>query len=453
MSRLFRYWGLSSQLFCGALLSLLLAALAFVPSFLIGTWVLENTVYGEAFARQAEGEAFVELQEYVDREGIGQNNLHLLNTWCGREEEIYLSLYLDGWPLYESAVPPAILDPELFVLAEEDPECEHTLVLQDGTVTQAFLYFYAGDAYFYWVIVLSVLVAVAVFSVCFITIVHRKLRYITRLKGELDILAGGDLGHKVAVKGRDELSDLAAGIDQMRRSILAHQRAEEKMRSTNSQLVTAMSHDLRTPLTSLLAYLELLDRGKYDSEDQRRHFVAKSLEKALRIKSMADKLFEYFLVYSSEWEQADLEVLEADELFRQIWREYVFSLKSQGFQVRADFGALDSRVEVNVDLLHRAFDNLYANILKYADAASPVEVAYRRQDHQVVLTIANTVSPARDTIESTNIGLNTCRRIFQYHGGLFQAEETDHRFCVHIHLPFVGETPGPLSRELPPPQA
>ena len=314
MSRLFRYWGLSSQLFCGALLSLLLAALAFVPSFLIGTWVLENTVYGEAFARQAEGEAFVELQEYVDREGIGQNNLHLLNTWCGREEEIYLSLYLDGWPLYESAVPPAILDPELFVLAEEDPECEHTLVLQDGTVTQAFLYFYAGDAYFYWVIVLSVLVAVAVFSVCFITIVHRKLRYITRLKGELDILAGGDLGHKVAVKGRDELSDLAAGIDQMRRSILAHQRAEEKMRSTNSQLVTAMSHDLRTPLTSLLAYLELLDRGKYDSEDQRRHFVAKSLEKALRIKSMADKLFEYFLVYSSEWEQADLEVLEADEL-------------------------------------------------------------------------------------------------------------------------------------------
>ena len=168
---------------------------------------------------------------------------------------------------------------------------------------------------------------------------------------------------------------------------------------------------------------------------------------------MADKLFEYFLVYSSEWEQADLEVLEADELFQQIWREYVFSLKSQGFQVRADFGALDSRVEVNVDLLHRAFDNLYANILKYADAASPVEVAYRRQDHQVVLTIANTVSPARDTIESTNIGLNTCRRIFQYHGGLFQAEETDHRFCVHIHLPFVGETPGPLSRELPPPQA
>lgn len=435
MSRLFRYWGLSSQLFCGALLSLLLAALAFVPSFLIGTWVLENTVYGEAFARQAEGEAFVELQEYVDREGIGQNNLHLLNTWCGREEEIYLSLYLDGWPLYESAVPPAILDPELFVLAEEDPECEHTLVLQDGTVTQAFLYFYAGDAYFYWVIVLSVLVAVAVFSVCFITIVHRKLRYITRLKGELDILAGGDLGHKVAVKGRDELSDLAAGIDQMRRSILAHQRAEEKMRSTNSQLVTAMSHDLRTPLTSLLAYLELLDRGKYDSEDQRRHFVAKSLEKALRIKSMADKLFEYFLVYSSEWGPPVTELLDADELVQQFWGEYTFSLENEGFLVRYELEPLNGKLRTDTALLRRAFDNLCSNLYKYADRGAEIRILCLRVGDSLSLSVSNGISPERGLKESTNIGLNTCARIIDHHGGSFSYFEEDSTFTVCISLP------------------
>ena len=96
----------------------------------------------------------------------------------------------------------------------------------------------------------------------------------------------------------------------MRLSILTHQKLEEEMRSNSSKLVTAMSHDLRTPLTSLMGYLELLDRNKYENEEQLRLFIKKSLNQAIRINSMANQLFEYFFVYSSEYEELDLEPLE-----------------------------------------------------------------------------------------------------------------------------------------------
>ena len=61
----------------------------------------------------------------------------------------------------------------------------------------------------------------------------------------------------------------------MRLSILTHQKLEEEMRSNSSKLVTAMSHDLRTPLTSLMGYLELLDKNKYENEEQLRLFIKK----------------------------------------------------------------------------------------------------------------------------------------------------------------------------------
>ena len=238
------------------------------------------------------------------------------------------------------------------------------------------------------------------------------------------------------MQGQDELSELAAGIDEMRRSIVKHQRAEDEIRSANSQLVTAMSHDLRTPLTSLLAFLEILDRDKVKDEEQRRHLIHQSLTQTMSIKSMADKLFEYFLVYTSEWEQPELEKRDADEVFSQFWQEYAFALESRGFIVETDFGELDGNVAVNLELLRRAFDNLYANLVKYAEPSAIIRIAYRREAEEALLTIANVVSSQRESKESTNIGLNTCRRIMRMLGGSFETNEIAGVFTADLRLPF-----------------
>lgn len=435
---------LSAQLFCGVLLSLLTAAAVFFLCFALGTRVLDRTIYSEAFMDKMVDRQFQSLQSYVTRERITAKNLHRLNLWCSQGDQVALTIYQNGTVLYDSSVSgEEDLILEDFDPAWERPDREYILILGDGTEARVFLYYYAADILYYWAAILSGLISFAAFSLCFIAFVHRKLGDIKRLKRELDILAGGDLKYPVTVKGTDELGELASGVDQMRRSILAHQEAEDQMRSANSRLVTAMSHDLRTPLTSLLGYLELLDRRKYQNEEQLQHFIRQSLGKTLQIKDMADKLFEYFLVYSSEWESPDMEAADADELFQQLWGEYAFSLENEGFSVDRDFGELKGMVQVNLDLLRRAFDNLYSNLRKYADRAQPLQLSYQREGTAVRLVLSNAVSPQRNKKESTNIGLNTCRRILQYHGGTFQAEEADGQFRATVTLP-LAETQGAL---------
>ncbi len=436
MSRKTPSRSLSLQLFLGVLLSLLIAVLSFAMFFAIGNGLLDHTVYGESFSHAMSDRQFKQLQVYVTQEEITSKRLSRLNAWCGRGKGVYLTVYQDGVLIYESPIAKEqTRDPDGFDPAAENEEREYALHFSDGVTTQAFLYYFASDAFYFWMIGVSGLLAFAVFSFCFVSLVHRKLRYIQKLKKELDILASGDLSYSVTVQGQDELSELAIGIDEMRRSILKHQQAENEIRSANSQLVTAMSHDLRTPMTSLLAFLEILDRDKVKDEEQRRHLIHQSLTQTLSIKSMADKLFEYFLVYTSEWEQPEMEPRDADEVLGQFWQEYAFALESHGFTVETDFGQLHGTVEINLELLRRAFDNLYANLVKYAEPSQPVRVMYYREGNQVILKITNAVSKLRNRRESTNIGLNTCRRIFRMHDGCFETLESDGLYTVEIRLP------------------
>lgn len=434
---------LSAQLFFDVLRSLLAAAAVFLILFWGGNWMLDWTVYGESFTLKATQRKFERLQEYVMEKEVTPENLRPLDIWCGRGDQIYLVIYENDRLIYDSfytsqeEIPVDDYAPEL-----ENPNREYALKLSDGTQTRAFLYYYAGAAYYYVTIFLAGLGAFVMFSLCFITLIHRKLRYIQQLKKELDILAGGDLSYQVTVQGNDELGELASGIDQMRRSIAAHQEAEERMRLANSELVTAMSHDLRTPLTSLLAYLELIERGKYENEQQLSHFIRRSLEKTLQIKSMADKLFEYVLVYSSEWAPSGLESRDGDELLQHLLGEYAFSLENHGFTVEQNISPLEGQIRVNLELLRRMFDNVYGNLLKYADVSQNVKMAYWRQGDQAHVSITNRISPKRDKRQSTNIGLNTCQKIMHCHGGTFSYGEQGEWFQMEAILPvFPKEEP------------
>lgn len=460
---------LKVQLFVGIVISMTAAVIVFFIFYFFGNVLVDRTFYSEAFTDKMASRQFKRLQSYVLQENITTNKLNQLNAWCNRGEGIYLAIYNDDILIYMS---PTAINQEFSADDPEQSESEHpasdmqnlerefTLVLSDGITAQAFLYYYAGDAYYYLMIGMAGLLAFAVFSLCFITLVNRKLRYIQKLKNELDILAGGNLEYPVTVKGQDELGMLASGIDEMRQSILNHQLSEAEIRSANSQLVTAMSHDLRTPLTSLLAFLELLDMDKVSDEEQKRHLIRQSHAKALDIKSMADKLFEYFLVYTTEWEEPVMELHNADELMSQFWQEYAFALEHQNFTVNTDFQELDGSVLVNIELIRRAFDNLYANLVKYADIDKTIFISYRRENDLIHLRIFNNISEKNEKNkgsgsglldvslnnvssdpltrkESTNIGLNTCNRIIRMHNGTMKTSQETHTFCTDIYLPFA----------------
>ena len=86
-------------------------------------------------------------------------------------------------------------------------------------------------------------------------------------------------------------------------------------------------------------------------------------------------------------------------------------------------------------LLRRAFDNLYSNLMKYADPSVPIEIDFHREGEQVHLILKNGIPSQMDKKESTNIGLNTCKRILKYHNGSFETEVTEKSFCARVCLP------------------
>lgn len=428
------------QLLCAVLLSLLAGVAAYGISLYLGDALLDRSVYGNSFAETMADQHFSQLQEYVTEEEISLNNLQRLNAWCSRGDKVYLTIYKDDTLIYESSYTRKLknelnvqeYDPDM-----EDPDSKYTLILHGGVKVRAFLYYYAGDAFYYGLMLLSVLIAAMVFSMCFITVINRKISYIKLLQQELEILAGGQLEYHVTVRGIDELGELALGIDQMRNSIIEHQERENEIRSANSELITAMSHDLRTPLTSLLAYLEIVERKKYTSEEQMHQLIQKSIGQTMRIKTMADQLFEHFFVYATEWENAKMELTDADRLFEQVLEEYAYALESKGMKVDIEFCPVNSQIYVNVELLQRALDNLYSNILKYADSAGTIQIAYRKESKHILLIISNEICSGYEKKESTGIGLNTCRKIISHFGGSFWTEEEEDRFIVTMELPLV----------------
>ena len=426
------------QLFSAVLISLLVGVVVFSVSFLLGNTLLDKTVYGHSFANKMADQQFSKLQDYVEDEAISLNNLQRLNVWCSRGEKVYLAIYHDDSLIYESHTSDkesTNLSQQEFDPNMEDPDSEYILTLQGGVKVRAFLYYYAGDAFYFWMTVISGLFAFAAFSLCFVLLISRKVAYIRRLKEELDILSGGQLEYPVTITGKDELGELASGIDQMRRSIIKHQEVENQMRSANSELITAMSHDLRTPLTSLLAYLEIMERKKYKDEQQMEELIHKSVGQTMRIKQMADKLFAYFLAYATEWEAVEMETVDADGLFQQILGDYAYALESKGMGVETDFAQLSAKINVNAELLQRALDNLYSNLLKYADPSDTVWISYKRKEQSVLLSISNGIRKTQAKEESTSIGLITCRRIIEYHKGHFAAVENDNSFLVTVSLP------------------
>ena len=439
-TRLSRHHSLSVQLFRDVVCSLFVAAAVFFLLFVGGCHLLDETVYAGAFSDRMADQQFSALADYVAQEHVTADNLRPLDIWCRQHKAVYLTLYHSDRLLYES--PPHYsgetqLSTAWYNPNFEDPDREYPLTLWDGSQIRAFLYYYAGNVYYYWTLVLSGAAAFAVFSLCFVSFVHRKLRYIQCLKRELDILAGGDLSYPITVKGQDELGELASGIDQMRKSIAALQAAEDQMRRANAQLVTAMSHDLRTPLTSLMAYLELMEREKYEDQAQLAHFIRRSLDKVTQIKTLADQLFEYVLTDSSQWDLPCLVRMDGDELLQRLLEEYAVPLESRGFPVSRDITVLDCQIWVDPVLLRRVFDNLYSNLVKYADTAYPVELVCRRTDTAACLTVSNRISPRQEHRESTNMGLTTCKKILHHLGGTFSWCVDEQRFSAEMTLPLA----------------
>ena len=232
----------------------------------------------------------------------------------------------------------------------------------------------------------------------------------------------------------DEIGQLALDVDAMRLSIIDKLQREEEAWKANSQLITAISHDVRTPLTALMGYLEIVSDESLSPEERSAYLdICKS--NAKRLKSLTDELFGFFLVFGKPKPDQVLEEFDAATLLEQILLEHELDLTQLGFQVETSPAEVYGMLRVDLTHLRRVFDNLFSNVRKYADPAHPVTITQRTDRDELTVTISNRINQNQTRVESNRIGLQTCHKLVAAMGGEFNQSRTKETFMVEVLLP------------------
>lgn len=287
-----------------------------------------------------------------------------------------------------------------------------------------------------------------IFLLIFLLFLQKKLKYVRQLENEVKILEGGGMDKEITVKGTDELSELAFGLNQMRLSLDENMKEKEELLQANNSLVTGMAHDLRTPLTSLLLYTELLSKKKYKDEREMEQYLEKTSLKANQIKRMSDQLFEQFYIMREEKVP-----LEPPHSLRSVLEgrlsDLVMFLESQGFTVTCSISWPEAHVSVVSEYMDRILDNIASNIQKYADTSQPVEIAVNlsasmeeapmeeapMEESCITLKIGNKIKTFCGDVESTNLGVLNIRHMMKKMNGKCIMQENGDTYEISLLLP------------------
>ena len=124
------------------------------------------------------------------------------------------------------------------------------------------------------------------------------MKEVDRLEQHILTMASGDLTTPVIPGSKDELGIICKRTDNLRITLHETITNEQESHQANQDLITAMSHDLRTPLTVLKGYLEILRLGK--NADMQTEYLNRCIKKTEDIQEMSDRMFEYALVYEKD---------------------------------------------------------------------------------------------------------------------------------------------------------
>ena len=414
------------------LLGLALGALIFYVLTRLGAnWINESYMSSESVNRR-KAQIYTQFSAYVSSQGISGRDTAAVARWTashdyvtiflfstGREQQLYSGGQLDmgstiGYdPLVHGKLYPIRFADGLYQVAIDD----NSQVRQRQLVN-----------------ITSFAVAGLSFLLLFMWYTGRLTRRIIDLSREAAAVTAGDLERSITAPGSDELSALADSVDEMRRSVIERMGNEKRAWEANTELITAISHDIRTPMTAMLGYLGLLCGGSED-EATRAQLASSAYVKAMELKDLTDQLFRYFLVYGKAELEMERERFDARLLLEQMLGEMEFDLSDAGYTMeRRDFEG-DCFITVDPLFLKRVLDNLQSNIRKYADPEKPVTAVSALKDGRLTLTVSNAVAALGTRKDSTKIGLRTCEKIMTALGGGFRTINDGERFTAEMTLP------------------
>ncbi len=284
-------------------------------------------------------------------------------------------------------------------------------------------------------VLLFVLFGVCLFSTVFWFLQRKSFVYIDRISETIETIAGGDLNASVEVEGDDEFSGMAENLNAMTQDIRDLMDREREAERTKNELITNIAHDLRTPLTSIIGYLEILTLKKDLPEETRDRYIEIAYTKSKKLQQLINDLFGFTKL---SYGKIAMRVSKIDivKLLSQLLTEFYPNFEEAGLQYELESNVPSIMITADPNLLARLFDNLVNNAIKYGAEGKRIRVLVHGGENTVEIRVVNygRVIPADElplifdkfyrveqsrssSTGGTGLGLAIAKNIVEMHGG------------------------------------
>ena len=422
-------------------LALGLALASALGVMLLGNALVEQVYLSSELVNKRMDAQITSFRSFVQEQQLSSTDVNAVGQWNREHPKITLTIYGLTTTLSSSAEGAELVGNETGIVVRSVEKQwlskEYPVNFRDGVFTVA-----VYDSSRGMVRAAVNLSALSMAALVFLATVLLYEQHITRsvqtLSRQVRQVSRGDLGMQITPQTSDEIGQLALDVDAMRLSIIDKLQREEEAWKANSQLITAISHDVRTPLTALLGYLEIVSDESL-SPDERSAYLEICKNNALRLKGLTDELFGFFLVFGKPQPDQKPEEFDAGMLLEQVLLEHEMDLTQRGFHVETSTDPITGSLQVDLGHFRRIFDNLFSNVRKSADPSCPVTITCRCDREELTVTICNRIRQDANRVESNRIGLQTCHKLVAAMGGEFNQSRTKETFTVEVLLPVYTE--------------
>lgn len=273
--------------------------------------------------------------------------------------------------------------------------------------------------------------SILIFIVLFLFMLGQRLSYLLTITRGIDQIRESRMDFDIPLEGNDDLTRLAESINYLAASQREIDRKEKQLKEERDSWVHSLSHDIRTPLTSMLSYSELILEKEGITDAEARSYADLIYRKSLQIRQLTSQLMDRR--DGNRESVADIRFLM--EQLAGEWEEIL----EERFPCSVDLSGCESFPgSVDIHALRRIIDNLTSNTEKYAAPSSPVRL-FIHSKGQTVTIIQENKKPQNTNLrtippESHRIGLENIRQIAALYDGFVDVEDSDTFFRITILL-------------------
>lgn len=298
--------------------------------------------------------------------------------------------------------------------------------------------------------ILILIIPILIFITLFFVLTNKELCYIKELCLGLKEIAKGNLKHRVKIMGKDEISEIGNSINDMSQKLYEYKEKEKEIERDKDLFIMTISHDLRTPLTSIIGYLNLL-KSEYNYNDDIRKYIDIIDLKSTRLDKLINDFFEYNKLNNCELELNKVDI-SLNEFMRQVVTGIIPLCSEKSLRIKLLLPDKEININIDPDKMFRVMENLLTNAIKYCNIGSEIQVSLSRGEN-IIICITNECDDF-NKVEINNIfnkfyrgdkarnstkggiglGLAIAKSIVELHNGKILVEYNEKKICFKLML-------------------